>query len=134
MAKTNSNTSQGNKFGLVYAFLVKYFGTAIGMSLHEPLHTQTGKHRFGLVTVEIEPGVYENAVAVDVPGIGPCVIADIGLRMLTPRELARAQGFPDTYLLTGSKSSQVARIGNSVAPVMSKVMVESNYSNCMAFA
>lgn len=119
-------TSQGNKFGLVYAFLVKYFGTAIGQPLDEPLHTQTGKHRFGLVAVEVAPGQHEPAVAIDVPGIGPCVIADIGLRMLSPRELARAQGFPDTYLLTGSKSNQVARLGNSVPPQLAEAMVRAN--------
>lgn len=54
------------------------------------------------------------------------LIADIGLRMLTPRELARAQGFPDTYLLTGSKSQQVAKIGNSVPPHLARAMVEAN--------
>lgn len=122
-------TSQGNKFGLVYAFLVKYFGTAIGASLTEPLHTVTGKHRFGLVTVEVSPGQHEPAVAVDVPGMGLHVIADIGLRMLTPRELARAQGFPDSYVLTGTKSSQVARIGNSVCPPIAQAMVAANYSD-----
>ena len=46
--------------------------------------------------------------------------------MLTPRELARAQGFPDSYKLTGTKTSQVAKIGNSVCPVLAKVLVEAN--------
>ncbi|HZZ80980.1 MAG TPA: DNA cytosine methyltransferase [Gemmataceae bacterium] len=41
--------------------------------------------------------------------------------------VARAQGFPDSYVLTGSKSSQVARIGNSVCPVMSEVLAGANY-------
>lgn len=120
-------TSQGNKFGLCYAFLVKYFGTAVARPLDEPLDTQTGKHRFALVTVEISQGNYEPAVAVFVNGIGWCCIADIGLRMLTPRELARAQGFPDTYELRGPIYRQVAMIGNSVSPVMSKALVEANY-------
>ena len=57
----------------------------------------------------------------------PYQIADIGLRMLTPRELARAQGFPDSYILTGTKSSQVARIGNSVCPVMAEALVRANF-------
>ena len=34
---------------------------------------------------------------------------------------------PDSYILTGSKSSQVARIGNSVCPVMAEVLVRANY-------
>ncbi len=96
----------------VYAFLTKYFGTAIGQHVAEPLHTITGKDRFGLVTVSL--------------GGEPYVIVDIGMRMLTPRELARAQGFPETYLLTGSKTSQVARIGNSVCPHVAKALVAAN--------
>lgn len=62
----------------------------------------------------------------------PYVITDIGLRMLTPRELARAQGFPDSYILTGTKSSQVARIGNSVCPIMARVLVQANCSDMAA--
>jgi site-specific DNA-cytosine methylase len=105
--------TSGNHAALVYSFLVKYFGTAIGASLIEPMPTATGKDRFGLVTVSINGEPY--------------VIVDIGMRMLSPRELARAQGFPDSYILTGSKSSQVARIGNSVCPVMAEVLVKANY-------
>ena len=47
----------------------------------------------------------------------PYVISDIGLRMLQPRELARAQGFEDTYQLTGTKREQVARIGRIPAQI-----------------
>lgn len=57
-------------------------------------------------------------------------ISDISMRMLEPRELAKAQGFPDDYVLqvTGSysKSAQIARIGNSVCPVMAEVLVRAN--------
>ena len=105
--------TSGNHAALVYSFLVKYFGTAIGQHLIEPLHTVTSKDRFGLVTVTINGEPY--------------VIVDIGMRMLTPRELARAQGFGDGYILTGTKTSQVARLGNSVPPVMAKVLVEANF-------
>ncbi|HWA98170.1 MAG TPA: DNA cytosine methyltransferase, partial [Pirellulales bacterium] len=104
-----------NHAALVYSFLVRYFGTAIGQHVTEPLYTITGKDRFGLVTVTIDGELY--------------VIVDIGMRMLTPRELARAQGFPDAYTLVGNKSQQVARIGNSVCPVMAKVLVEANLSS-----
>ena len=97
----------------MYSFLIKYFGTAIGANLFEPAPTATGKDRFGLVTVQIDGEAY--------------IIVDIGMRMLTPRELARAQGFPDTYLLTGSKTSQVARIGNSVCPHVAAALVAANY-------
>lgn len=102
-----------NHAGLVYSFLIRYFGTAIGQHVTEPMFTVTGKDRFGLVMVQVDGQPY--------------VIVDIGMRMLTPRELARAQGFPDTYILKGTKTSQVARIGNSVCPAMAKAVVRANY-------
>lgn len=104
----------GKHAALVYSFLVKYFGNAIGQPLDDPLHTVTGKDRFGLVTVSIDGQPY--------------VIVDIGMRMLRPRELARGQGFPDSYVMTGSNTDQVARIGNSVCPVMAKLLVKANYA------
>ena len=57
----------------------------------------------------------------------PYVIVDIGMRMLTPRELARGQGFPDSYVLTGSNTNQVEKIGNSVCPAVARALVEANY-------
>jgi DNA (cytosine-5)-methyltransferase 1 len=101
-----------NHAALVYSFLVKYFGTAIGANLLDPAPTATTKHRFGLVTVTIGGELY--------------VIVDIGMRMLTPRELARAQGFPDSYILEGTKTKQVALIGNSVPPQFSEALVRAN--------
>lgn len=120
-------TSQGNKFGVVYTFLAKYFGTAIAQERDKPLGTLTTKGRYAVVKVEVRPGQFADAVAVDVPGAGPCIIADIALRMLRPRELARAQGFRDSYVLTGSTSNQVAKIGNSVPPVMAQALAAANY-------
>lgn len=105
--------SGGCKFGLVYAFLCKYFGTAIGQEVDDPLHTITAKERFGVVTVQVDGVTY--------------AIADIGMRMLQPRELAKAQGFPDDYILLGSKSNQVAKIGNSVPPQLAKALVKANW-------
>ena len=103
-------TAAGQHIGEVRAFLIKYFGTATGQSVNDPVHTLTAKHRLGLVTVEGQE--YQ--------------IADIGLRMLQPRELARAQGFPDSYALTGTKTNQVAKIGNSVCPPIAKELVSVN--------
>jgi DNA (cytosine-5)-methyltransferase 1 len=123
-------TGQGNKFGLVYAFLVKYFGTAIGQPVDEPLHTATSKARFGIVQITVgmrgEEPITEPAVALEVPGEGLCILTDITLRMLQPRELARSMSFPDDYKLTGSKSNQVAKIGNSVPPLMVAQIVAAN--------
>lgn len=60
-------------------------------------------------------------------------ISDIGLRMLQPKELYRAQGFPDDYVIdhdytgkTYPKTKQVARCGNAVPPAFAKALVESN--------
>ncbi|MCM1060629.1 MAG: DNA cytosine methyltransferase [Eubacterium sp.] len=60
-------------------------------------------------------------------------ISDIGLRMLTPRELYRAQGFPEDYIIdfdvNGKKyprSAQIARCGNAVPPLFAKALVEAN--------
>lgn len=104
----------GRHAALVYSFLTKYFGTGCGQLIDDPLHTVTTKDRFGLVTVTVDGEPY--------------VIVDIGMRMLTPRELARGQGFPDSYVLTGNATSQVARIGNSVCPIMAEALVRANYS------
>lgn len=103
-------TASGQHIGEVRAFLVKYYGTNTGQDLKNPMHTVTGKHRFGLVTVEGQQ--YQ--------------VADIGLRMLAPRELARAQGLPDSYILTGTKANQVAKIGNSICPILAEVLVGAN--------
>ena len=55
------------------------------------------------------------------------VVVDIGLRMLTPRELARVQSFPDSYVLEGSKAQKIARIGNSVCPVVAEALVRVEF-------
>jgi DNA (cytosine-5)-methyltransferase 1 len=75
----------------IAAFLVKYYGTdgenetAQIQAADRALDTITTKARFAVVTVTIDATTY--------------VIVDIGLRMLTPRELANAQGFPPDYVL-----------------------------------
>lgn len=60
-------------------------------------------------------------------------IYDIGMRMLTPRELYRAQGFPDDYIIefdwngkSYSKKEQIARCGNAVCPPMAEAVVKAN--------
>lgn len=61
-------------------------------------------------------------------------ISDIGLRMLTPRELYDAMGFPHDYCIDFdvdgkpySKSEKVARCGNAVCPAMSEALVRANF-------
>ncbi|HEB4875711.1 TPA: DNA cytosine methyltransferase [Kluyvera ascorbata F0526] len=60
-------------------------------------------------------------------------IVDIGMRMLQPHELYRAQGFPDWYIIdqdyTGkkyAKDKQVARCGNAVPPPFAEALVRAN--------
>lgn len=109
----------GWHIGEVRAFLVKYFSTAVGQALDEPAATLTSKPRLGLVYVRGE--AYQ--------------IVDIGMRMLTARELARAQGFPDSYVIDRgadgkplTKSAQVRMIGNSVCPPLAKAIVLAQFA------
>lgn len=104
---------------LVAAFLVKYCGQGGQWSAAgAPMDTIVGKARMGLVEVLIEGEPY--------------VVADIGMRMLQPRELARAQGLPDSYILTGSKPDQIARIGNSVCPQVAEAVVAAQLGRAAA--
>lgn len=113
-------TSPGH-FGVISAFLVKYYGTGCGQVLNEPLGTITTKDRFGLVNV-----------LVDIHG-EKYIISDIFLRMLKPEELKVMQGFPKDYIIDRDYkwrnypiAKQVARIGNSVVPVMAEALVKAN--------
>lgn len=60
-------------------------------------------------------------------------INDIAMRMLTPKELYAAMGFPPDYIIdkdyTGKdypKTQQVARCGNAVCPPMATAVVKAN--------
>lgn len=60
-------------------------------------------------------------------------IADITLRMLTPREMYNAMGFPPDYIIDHDhmgnaygKTKQVARCGNAVCPPLAEAMVRAN--------
>lgn len=101
----------------VQAFLVKYFSSGTAHSVHKPLDTVTTKDRFALVTIHGEE----------------YIITDIKMRMLTPRELFNAQGFPEDYIIDHdyegkpySKSNQVARCGNAVTPPVPAALVRAN--------
>jgi hypothetical protein len=117
----------------VAAFLVKYYATdgdnevAQSQRVDRPLDTITTKARFAVVTVTIDAVTY--------------VIVDIGLRMLKPRELARAQGFPEDYVLDPivpkfvrgkwverrlTIAEQISAIGNSVCPPVARALVAAN--------
>ncbi|EJN14719.1 site-specific DNA methylase [Bradyrhizobium sp. YR681] len=154
-ARTVMADGQG-KTQVSAAFLQKYYGADQDPQLNEPLHTATVKDRFGLSSALLAappfgPEHYARArqvadllrahglwddrefVTVEIAG-QTFVIVDIGLRMLTPRELFRAQGFPESYVIdrlpdglpiTGT--DQVSKCGNSVCPPIAAALVKANY-------
>ncbi len=121
-------TAGGTHYAEVRAFLVKYYGTKKdGRPVDVPLDTITTKERYGLVTVTIAGEEY--------------AIVDIGMRMLTPRELFRCQGFPANYEITTvpfetplglkttqtlTKKAQTRLVGNSVPPHVAAALIAAN--------
>lgn len=102
---------------LVAAFLTRYQGTGEPEPVTRPLGTLTARDRYGLTGVCLDGSI----------------IVDIGMRLLTPRELARAQGFPDDYeIATGADGARITRtdqvrlIGNSVCPPVARALLEAN--------
>ena len=111
----------GQHHAEVRSFLLAYYGASETHSLTDPLNTVTSRDRFGLVTIQGQD--YQ--------------IVDIGLRMLQPRELFRAQGFPDDYIIGDdpaqglklTKSAQVRMCGNSVCPPMARALILANFAH-----
>lgn len=104
----------------VYAYLMHYYsqGTQFS-SLKKPLPTITTRDRIALVVVTVNGNDF--------------AVVDIGLRMLTPRELYRGQGFPDTYIIDRTPDGkriarrwQVACVGNSVCPLVIQALAAAN--------
>ena len=109
----------GQHSAVIATFLQKYYGQGLGQDARDPLHTLSTRDTFGLVTVEIDGATY--------------AIADIGMRMLTPREQFRAQGFPDSYIIDRgpdgqimTKTEQTRMCGNSVCPGLAAALVRAN--------
>ncbi|WP_304350861.1 DNA cytosine methyltransferase [Comamonas testosteroni] len=170
-------TSSGSQQQLVTAYCVKYYSSGgQWQGLDEPMHTIPTKSRMGLVeTKQVNP---EFLTAEQRAGARACAqllhehlpehfpepaevvlvslkgqvwaLIDISLRMLVPRELARAQGFPDDYVIAPmvrrevktrkakkggakewrlvqlSQSAQVRMIGNSVCPKLAQLILQVN--------
>ena len=113
------------RYGLVSAFLLKYYGTSTGSAASEPVPTIAAGGGKG--------GVHHAVVTVQIDG-EDYVIADIGMRMLSPRELYAAQGFDPEYDIEASgvrggkpltKTAQVKMCGNSVPPPVSAAIVRA---------
>lgn len=57
------------------------------------------------------------------------VIIDIGMRMLRPHELWKAQGFPENVNVEGfNQAEQIELCGNSVSPPVAEAVVRANYT------
>lgn len=139
---------------LVAAQIAEFKGQDIGQDCRKPLRTVTaGGGEFGVVRVTLNwtggmgywPQIREllnrfcgydlgdkECLVLMIGGVG-YYIADITLRMLTPRELYNAMGFPPDYRIERDylgnaypKSKQVARCGNAVCPPMAEAMVRAN--------
>lgn len=141
-----------NRYGLVTAFVTKFYKSGTGQGCDEPLHTiTTSPGHFGLVSgflvkyygtgcgqelsdplATITTKDRFGLVTVLIKG-KKYLITDIFLRMLKPEELKVMQGFPKDYIIDRDyrwqkypTSEQVKRIGNSVVPIMAQKLVEAN--------
>lgn len=142
---------------LMATHLVKMKGTNLGGPMSEPVQTITaGGGHFDVVTtvvVKAEPGANlkhwpeirgllntycgyhlgpEDVILFEIGGAA-YFMADIGLRMMIPRELYAANGFPPDYIIDRDylgnaygKSKQVARCGNAVPPPFATALVRAN--------
>lgn len=138
-----------------FPVITGYYGKDVGTTVDRPLPTVTTKDKSSItealgvrppLSPEQAAGARRVAEFLRAHGcwsggefvtVGEYVIVDLGMRMLTPRELARAQGFPDSYVLAApykkakggrlGETSQRERIGNSVCPPVAAALVGANY-------
>lgn len=147
---------------LTAPFFAKYYGTGDGSRADAPLHTITVKNRMAHVQADLAPPTFGpehhararevadflrahdawdggEFVTLTIAGVD-YVMTDIGMRMLTPRELFNAQGFPRDYVIEGvweerdgdwhwkpfPKDVQVSCCGNSVAPHVARAIIAAN--------
>lgn len=137
---------------LVAAHIAEFKGQDIGQDVMRPLRTITASSgEFGACQTVLSqklghwPEIREllnrycdyhladdEVLLLIINGV-PYYIADITLRMLTPRELYNAMGFPMDYIIdydyqgnAYGKTKQVARCGHAVCPPMAEAMVRAN--------
>lgn len=143
------------KSGLIAPHLHAYYGVDQDTPENEPIHTLTTKPRFSHVETLLDAppftpameararevadfmrghGFWDERPFVTLAiGAATFVVVDIGMRMLTPRELYNAQGFPPDYEIERgpegqvfSKSVQVSCVGNSVSPPVAAALAGAN--------
>ncbi|HEO1537309.1 TPA: DNA cytosine methyltransferase [Klebsiella aerogenes] len=142
----------GNHHAVVASHLVKLRGTCRdGQRTDAPMPTITaGGQHVGEVETTLAVEHYDEQRAqqvlaflkeycgadstglVEIAGVTYRIV-DIGMRMLQPHELYRAQGFPDWYIIDQdyrgvkyAKDKQVARCGNAVPPPFAEALVKAN--------
>lgn len=149
--------------GLTIAHLEILRNHSTGQSATEPLNTIcTSAGHFGVIKTHLEkwdgqqdlrnwPQIHrmlneyceyqlaDDEILIFEIGGTKYFISDICMRMFEPRELFKAQGFPDTYIIdqdyTGKaypKTHQVARCGNSVCPPIAEALVRVNLPEMIA--
>jgi DNA (cytosine-5)-methyltransferase 1 len=156
---------------LIAPWFAKYYGAGTGARHDEPAHTITVKDRLGHIEAAVaappfgpehhgrarqvaeflrDHGAWEGGefVTLTIDGTD-FVVVDIGMRMLTPRELFRAQGFPDDYVIEGTwtppatpdgewrwqpitNDVQVSCCGNSVCPPLAAALARANCAHLIA--
>jgi DNA (cytosine-5)-methyltransferase 1 len=99
-------TATGSDPYLCRPFLVEYYGNSDTADVDTPLPTVTTKDRHALCVPDLYPW-----------GL------DLRYRMLQPRELAAAQGFPSDYEFAGNKGETTEQIGNAVPVHLAKALV-----------
>jgi DNA (cytosine-5)-methyltransferase 1 len=154
----------------VSAFIEIYYSSGsgkTGSAIDVSLPTVTTQDRFAFVKVMLErdgdriPTGFWHVWEFLLQQLGPdapppivllpdgiYLITDLGMRMLRPRELARAQGFPDSYILDPvvatirngkvvykpmTITEQVKKIGNSVCPHVAAALIRANCRDCTPY-
>lgn len=163
-APISTLTRSGSHQNIIAPWFAKYYGTGDGARSDDPIHTITSKDRMGHFEAKLSAPAFgpeherkarmvadlmrdhgywdeREFVTLNING-ETFVIVDVGMRMLTPRELFNAQGFPSDYVIEGvwsydsdtdnwsfrpfTKNVQVSCVGNSVCPGLASELVGSN--------
>ncbi|HFZ0763357.1 DNA cytosine methyltransferase [Klebsiella aerogenes] len=152
VGSTAHTVTTGNHHAVVASHLVKLRGTCRdGQRTDAPMPTITaGGQHVGEVETTLAVEHYDEQRAqqvlaflkeycgadstglVEIAGVTYRIV-DIGMRMLQPHELYRAQGFPEWYIIDQdyrgvkyAKDKQVARCGNAVPPPFAEALVRAN--------
>lgn len=146
-----------NRYGLVMPYMTEFYGNKKdGTPCTQPLRTIMAKNKAAVVEVKVakirgrqnlghwtevrellneytDHELADDEILLFIIAGAAWFIYDIGMRMLTPRELYRAQGFPEDYIIEFdvnskpySKKEQIARCGNAVCPPMAEAVVRAN--------